>query len=465
MTSIRASLIFCFFIAAVSAGLFSLSDPMLAPELDARRYTDYALNLVDFETFGLTGSNREKSPTPGNANSPLYPGFLAVAMYLDPGLADSLRCEMSTNDVALPHPSMCSSNYASITALQLGIAAIALLCIWLTTQQLFGRLTISWLAVILILATTKQNFFAHRLLTENLVLLFFAVLMLALTLALQRDQHRWWSLVGIALALLALTRPEYLYLFYAFAVLAVIVTLWFLRRSDLFHQCTRIATLIFSAIIVLSPWMARNYHHFGSMALTGGYGDQTIAYRAAYNEMNEQEWKAAFIYWLPGYGEQFAAKYLPPESYKKLGTDANSYLYKEGMEIFEQGLAAVDGDRTLLTGYLLRTEILEKPIAHLLSSVPLAWRGVLTGKYLAVLGLPCFVFLLFFAIKMKHFVIVALSFPALLMIALYAGVSVSIPRYNIYLIYYYGIATAWFLVSAAGGIVDKFFVENTLRAR
>ncbi len=130
------------------------------------------------------------------------------------------------------------------------------------------------------------------------------------------------------------------------------------------------------------------------------------------------------------------------------------------MEIFEQGLTAVDGDRTLLTGYLLRTEILEKPIAHLLSSVPLAWRGVVTGKYLAVLGLPCFIFLLFFAIKMKHFVIVALSFPALLMIALYAGVSVSIPRYNIYLIYYYGIATAWFLVSAARGIVDKYFLEN-----
>jgi hypothetical protein len=37
--------------------------------------------------------------------------------------------------------------------------------------------------------------------------------------------------------------------------------------------------------------------------------------------------------------------------------------------------------------------------------------------------------------------------PAAIMVALYAAVSVSIPRYNVYLIYYYAIATAWAVVS------------------
>ena len=434
---------------------------MVAPELDARRYTDYALNLLDFGTFGLSGQYRERKPEPGFANSPLYPAFLSIVMHLDTGFADTLRCEMSKKEQAgTPLTSPCATDYGLITALQLGFAAIALVCIWLTTQLLFGRLDVSWLAVLLILATTKLNFFAHRLLTENLVLLFFAVLMLCLTLALQRGQYRWWSLLGITLASLALTRPEYLYLYYAFAALAIIIALKFLQSRYRRHHAFSAASLILSGMVVLSPWMARNFHYFDTIALTGGYGDKTIAYRAAYNYMTEQEWQAAFIYWLPGYGELLASKYLTPESYQKLGTDADSLLYRQSADIFERGLVAVNGERDQLTGYLLRTEILNKPLAHVLSSIPLAWRGMLTGKYLAILGLPCFVLLLFFAVKRNHIVIIALAFPALFMIALYAGISVSIPRYNIYLIYYYGVAVAWLLISAIGAVVDKFFIEK-----
>lgn len=425
---------------------------MAPPELDARRYTDYALNLYEYRVFGLTGNQRDKRPTPSNANSPLYPVFLAAVMHIDPALAESLRCEMLASSLETT-PNLdteagtiakpCSNSYYVITVIQLAIAALAITCIWLTTQLLFARLAVSWLAILLILASTKLNYFAHRLLTENLVLLFFAALMLCLTLALQRDQKRWWCVLGVTLALLALTRPEYLYLFYTFAILTVATALRFLRS----HYCIRAATLIISALIVLTPWMGRNYVNFGSLALTGGYGDKTIAYRTAYNRMTEREWKAAFIYWLPGYGETLAAKYLPPSSYKKLGTDADSYLYKEGSQIFEDGLLVVNGDRKKLTAYLLQTEILEKPVMHFLSSVPLAWRGVLTGKYLAAIGLPCLIFMIFFAVKRRHFVIIALCFPALVMVALYAAISVSIPRYNIYLIYYYGIASAWFLLS------------------
>ena len=164
--------------------------------------------------------------------------------------------------------------------------------------------------------------------------------------------------------------------------------------------------------------------------------------------MSEQEWRAAFIYWLPGYGETLAAKYLPASSYEKLGTDPNSYLYKEGSEIFDNGLAAVNGEREKLMAHLIRTEVLDRPIAHCLASIPLAWRGVLTGKYLAIVGLPCFIFLIFYALRNKHHQILALCLPATILIAFYAAVSVSIPRYNIYLIYYYGIASAWFVISA-----------------
>jgi hypothetical protein len=447
------------FMAALSIGLFYVSEPMSPPQLDATRYADYALNIFDHGIFGLTGNQREVKPAPGNANSPLYPAFVALSMWLDPGFADSIRCELGGH-ISKHHSGagQCTKSYGVITALQLTLAALAVMCIWLTTQRLFARLSVSWLASILVVATTKTNFFAHQLLTENLVLLFFALMLLFITLVLQTNQKRWWGLLGTTVGLLTLSRPEYLYLLFAFLLLSIGLGCFFRDRQ----YWLRNSIFALAAIIVLSPWVMRNHAHFGHYTLTGGYGDKTIAYRVAYNRMSQQEWRAAFIYWLPGYGEILASKYLPAASYKKLGTDPASYLYKEGTEIFDKGLLAVDGDRKKLTGYLIKTEILDRPVAHFLASVPLAWRGVLSGKYLAIVGLPCFIFLLFYALRNKHYLILALCFPATVLIAFYAAVSVSIPRYNIYLIYYYGIASAWFLTSAVE-LIRKTFSPTSER--
>ncbi|MFT5418947.1 MAG: hypothetical protein ACI915_005304, partial [Gammaproteobacteria bacterium] len=106
----------------------------------------------------------------------------------------------------------------------------------------------------------------------------------------------------------------------------------------------------------------------------------------------------------------------------------------------------VGGDRDRLTGHLIRSEILDHPVRHLATSIPLAWRGILAGKYLAVPGLPCFVILVIASMRNRDWMFPILTLPALAMAGLYAGVSVSIPRYNVYLIYYYAIAVAWVLV-------------------
>jgi Ca2+/Na+ antiporter len=161
------------------------------------------------------------------------------------------------------------------------------------------------------------------------------------------------------------------------------------------------------------------------------------------------EWSAAFIYWLPGYGESLAAKFLAPSSYAKLRPSPDSYVILDSKEIFSSGLAAVDGDRERLTGYLLKTETLNHPIKHVIAGIPLAWRGILTGKYLAIVGLPCALILLVNAIRHRRSELLILAAPALTMIILYSMISVSVPRYNVYLIYYYAIATAWVIISLA----------------
>ncbi|MGR9092040.1 MAG: glycosyltransferase family 39 protein [Gammaproteobacteria bacterium] len=409
---------------------------MATPTLDALRYVDYALNIHDHQVFGLSGTARQSPPAPGNANSPLYPALIAAAFTVDAELADSLRCAV----IERSNAQICPRDYTTIVVIQCALVVGALMFLWFTAMRLFQRRTIAWGACGLALASTKPMFYANHLLTEILVLFLFAALMAALVALCDNGRARSWAVVGGVLGALTLTRPEYLYLGYALALAGIVSTVFGRRRQQ---RAARLAAGVLAFAFVTGPWLARNEHHFGVASVTGGYGDVILAYRAAYNRMSPAEWAAAFIYWLPGHGEALAARFLPPALTAKLGTDADSYLYRDGEEIFDAGLAAVGGEREQLASYLLRTEILEHPWRHFAASLPLVWRGILAGKYLAVAGVPCLALLCIIAVRRKQAALLLIMLPPAVMISLYAAVSVSVPRYNVYLIYYYGIAVSW----------------------
>lgn len=437
----REAIVFLVVAMLMVALLQGLVYKMSTPEFDALRYIDYALNIHDHGVFGLSGAERGAAPAPGNANSPLYPALLAFAVWVDPALEVSLKCTITHKNSSA---AACPRGYDFIVALQDVLVVAALFCLWATAMLLYRRSLIAWLACALALASTKPLFFANHLLTEILVLFFFAMLMLALVSALKYGRRRWWAAIGAVLALLTLTRPEYLYL------------AWGLMLIGLGFVCVRgwqragvgLILFVLAFTAVLSPWLLRNNHHFGRLAVTGGYGDAIIAYRSAYNRMSLAEWTAAFVYWLPGHGEMLAAKLLPPAAYARLGTDPSSYVSVDGTAIFKRGLRAVGGDRDRLTAYLLKTEVLAHPFKHAFASIPLAWRGILAGKYLAVAGVPCLLILLFTAYRRGEWIALAVTLPAAIMVVFYATISASIPRYNVYLIYYYAIATAWAVASA-----------------
>lgn len=420
------------------------------PTLDALRYADYALNIHEHGVFGLSGRNRETPPAPGYANSPLYPMLVAFAMHFDPELRASIRCVVGG---APGESSCCSANYRGLLLLQGVLATLALVFLWGVARKLFRHWLPPILTVLLALASTKLLFYANHLLTEILVLVLFAWLMFELSSVLRRPSPLRPAIGGFIVGALTLTRPEYLYLGYALIVAGAVFALSVRRR----HAVVSVLAFSLAFAVTLTPWLARNHHHFNETVVTGGYGDTIVAYRTAYNRMSLIEWCAAFVYWLPGHGEALAQRFLPPASYANLGTGPDSYLYREGGEIFRRGLEAVDNDRERLTGYLIRKEIIGQPLKHLFSSIPLAWRGVLAGKYLAVAGLPCLLAMVIYALRRRNMTLLMLVYPALVMIGLYAAISVSIPRYNVYLIYYYAIAVAWALAE----ILSRIGVAGT----
>jgi len=427
------------------------------PTLDSLRYIDYALNIHDHQVFGLSGTDRDKIPAPGNANSPLYPTLIAFAIVLDSKLSLSLKCVVTDTAAA----TNCPNQYSLIVGLQNVLVIVTLICLWLTTMLLFQRSSIAWLAAGLALASTKPISLANYLLPTVLILCLFSMLMLALVGA-WKSGHRHWALgIGVIMGLLTLTRAEYIYLAYSFVVFGIGISF------VLGWKRTRSANAIFilALCVVIGPWLMRNHHHFDRLSITEGYSDVVIAYRSAYNRMSLSEWAAAFVYWLPRHGETLAAKLLPQSTYRKLGTDQASYLYTDGIEIFEHGLAAINGDRDRLTRYLIQTEILTQPFKHAFVGIPLAWRGILTGRYLAVLGVPCLLILAVIAFRHRDWGVPLLLFPPFIMVVLYAMVSVSIPRYNVYLINYYAIAVAWIAVKLIDRVRSNYSTTTVAMER
>jgi predicted membrane-bound mannosyltransferase len=74
--------------------------------------------------------------------------------------------------------------------------------------------------------------------------------------------------------------------------------------------------------------------------------------------------------------------------------------------------------------------LLERPIAYVLSTVPVLWRGVWIDEFI-VISLPALIWLLFLAIRSKELHAWAALSPGVFSLVFYALVSLNIPRYQV----------------------------------
>ncbi|MBT8447382.1 MAG: hypothetical protein HKO62_08435 [Gammaproteobacteria bacterium] len=420
-----------------------LNLPTATPHSDALRYIDYGLNVADHGVFGLSpqDDDEHKRIIPGNANSPLYPLFLAAVFRLSPASAESMRCLRRAQRSETIDETPCPMDLGAVVAAQNAVVVAYLVAIGAVTLMLFGRAWLAYLAPAIVMSSTKPVYFSNLLLTETLLLLGIAVLLLAAAIVVKRRRQSGWWLMGAALAVLTLIRPEYLYLsfFIMAGVLGVALAGW--QRRFAIRGAMVIAV---SFGIVISPWLARNWSHFGTVRITSGYADIVLASRAAYNHLSMREWLAAVVFWIPDVGEKAAATFLDESAYDRL-RDNETKLRVGGMrDIYAPALTAVDGDREALVGYLLRHEILGIWHRHLASSLVLAWRGVLaSAKYLTIVGLPCLLVSIYLAFRSRDWAWLCLVAPAVYQVAFYALTSVSVARYDVFLIFYFSIAISW----------------------
>jgi len=403
---------------------------------DALRYIEYGLNLHQHGVFGLADGG---TLVPGDANAPLYPALIALGMKLDPALAEGLACVVIAQSGA-----GCGQNYGGFLAAQNGLLVLALVAIWLAVKTLLRSSSIAWLSVVWVFLSGDPREYASRFLTEALVfpLLCLFLLLLSLTVVSERRGRGMagWTATGIVVGLLALTRPEYVYLFYALAIALAFNMFRSRPGRAVLSTFGMLACFSVSFTTIISPWLLRNHEQFDRLSITSSYGDVTLAQRAAYNEMGVSQWLTSYLYWFPDVGDEVAERYLAPQRYEKLGFGPDSYYQAGSQRIVRSALRVVDSREAAL-GHILRTEVLNRPFKHAIVTLPLLWRGLFIAKYWGVLGLVSLIYGLCWAYRHQPRLIL-LCLPALAMASLYALVSVSIPRYNLMLIPCYSVAMA-----------------------
>jgi 4-amino-4-deoxy-L-arabinose transferase-like glycosyltransferase len=419
-------------VACCSVGL--VMGPAPAPAHDTVRYLDYALGLHDAGVFGLRDAAGMHAP--GRANAPLYPAVLAAIMALDAGFAESARCHVLARGD-------CPVRFGALLLTQLGLAAATLWLVFLSARRLLGPGPWSWIAAVLVLFSAEPVEYAHKPLTENLVIPLTAALFYLIVRA--ADTRRGGLAVGFVLGLLALTRPEYAYLAYALALgLAALA----LRRGRALARFALLLAIGFATVAL--PWMARNAAQFGQWSITGGYAGPTLHQRLAYDRMPWPEIGMAFIYWFPDFGDSLGRRLAGPAVADRLDWGPSSYYHQATLEFsaHQDGVAGADA---AVLRRLIDAHLLAAPGKYLAVSLALAWRGLFVAKLWGVLGAAATVSLLVTAAPAERRRFALAAAPFLLLVAFYAAVSVSVPRYNLGLLSVYAIAmTAWLARRWAG---------------
>lgn len=412
------------------------------PYADAHGYLSIGYDIATLGTF-TDGSQGGTERRAGMFFAPLYPAFIAAWLKLDGTFAATARCLMESPLAEMRK--RCPADYGGFTAVQTALAVIAALGVFVAGRIVCRSYPCAWLAMLLALATGTYAYYARRFLTENLVLPLFTLTSILLVLAWQRRTGWLWLAAGAALGASALVRPAFAYLFYAAVPCAAAALIWrdrfAWRRSLLF--C---ALLVVGYGAIVAPWLVRNWLTFDQAAITGGYASFTLAQRLAYNAMSGPEWLVSFIYWLPDFGDSWAAALFDPDLYRRLSFDAPDGFYRVGLGAFRSETLAAAGGSEAHLGYLIEHHLLADLPKHLMVTLALAWRGMWVAKYWGLLTIVAFVPVFVLAVRRRWSAFIVLALPPWFMLGFHAFTSVNVVRYNLILIPCLAIGAAWALV-------------------
>ena len=138
------------------------------------------------------------------------------------------------------------------------------------------------------------------------------------------------------------------------------------------------------------------------------------------------------VSWLPDFGTALARQIFAPSDLVRLSWDDPTSFYMVGNVELRQGLRSAAGGDAAMTGYIVKHYVLGDFLKHCLVTIPLTWRGLWSGRYVALVGVALAV-PVGRALARQGRVLPYLALVAALVFinAFHGFVSVNVNRYNV----------------------------------
>ncbi len=432
--------------AALTVAIFCWM-PKTLFDFDASHYTTIAYDLDRYGTFsnGLFDDvdSTRAAPPPGMFFGPLYPALVAAAMQVDPRFKRAVVCWVTADARKQDGTARCERYAAPMLVLHALFLALGILAIARAGELIFNSEWMFWAAGSLaaVGALLESELFSF-VMTESVTFGLYGIFGYCCVRAWLSLRPRDCVIAGLALGVLILNRPSFQVLLFVGLLLFAFAACRKLRSAG--AAGWRAAAFGLGCLIVVAPWLARNYVSVGKIRLTEEYGAATIIERFAFDAMTPREFALAFPYCLPAVGE--------PAVNRLFGEDAmHRFTWHEPDSFFTLGrtrrgdLARQHGSLDAVVGQVIRQELREAWWRYLLVSIPLAWCGMWAGWIAAFLFVPAFMVAAWRALRRGEVVFLYYAAPAVAMLGLHALLANHYTRYNLALIAPFAVGTAWVL--------------------
>lgn len=429
--------------------LWSRTSPRSLAEYDQPFYVGIAYDLRNWgrftDGFLFAGADAEQPRPPGMRFAPLYPALVAATAARDASFAAAIECVVDSSG----RDPGCARMASLIRWLQFMMLVAFYVLVWWIAGTVLGTPRAGWIALAFALMTAPFLLrFVNLVMTEMTALLMLASAIGAGVAALRGSPAPWLLVAGGCLGVTALTRPAFLYLALASALVGLVLVL---RHEQRWRKLPLLLAFLAGVAAVVLPWVARNAVVLGRPALTYGYDSHTLAQRVAYDRMSWRDYGLFYVCGLPD-GVGLARRIFGRDACSPFSWDPEEKrsFYNVGNGAFMHDTVAAAGGWQHHLSYLLRNHVLASPLTHLLVTVPFALAGAWVNNYWGlILGIVCAV-LTIRAVRTNNTGLLIVTLPGWFMLLFHAGVAVNQDRYNLILILPYAIAGAWLVERVLG---------------
>lgn len=410
---------------------------------DASQYIGSAVNLAKHGTINESLRETEATVEPGIAREPGYPILLSVILQFNDSI-DQITAECLYNGGCGTEPYVLAkwTNRFLIVAAGFVMFFAVRQITGNSFAAIFGGMHI-WL-----------NHQAHKnhdyVISDPLALFLASILVLSIAWAWKRQNALAWVLPGISLMCLAFTKAVYIY----FIPIVLVFGVVFVCCSKAAWRSS-LAKLTIFILVTITPiflWMDRNHEITGKYQFTDSRGGIALSTRVVFNDMDLIDYLAAFTYWTRGAGDGWAEDLFPEDVVKPFGWYEEDGYYLRGQHGFGERVNELVATKGLprmaaqdVAEQELKDEILSHPIKHLVTTLPLIYRGIWADEF-AVITFPAFLILLFYSLRQRNGLLIAVLLPSLFSLVFYAAFSLNVARYQMTALPGFSVAFAYFAV-------------------